>query len=142
MIGHQTFEGIERIVKKCHQQRLAHRRQEDQMRRTNDSQQQQHQQEQEALQPAAPINHDEAPSTLMHHPHSHKPQRENSVLLKHQRRQQSRLRHYQDQKQGNGPGFDSNSKLQHRGWSATQTDAADGWQHTLESQQDSSNNVV
>ena len=142
MMGHQTFEIIERILKKCHQQRLAYRRQEDQKRRTNDSQQY-HDQEQEALQPVVPINHDEAPSTIqIHHPHSHKPQRENSVLLKHQRRQQSRLRHYQDQNQGNRPGFDSSSKLQHRGWSATQTDAADGWQHTLESQQDNNNNVV
>jgi hypothetical protein len=97
-----------------------------------------------SFQQAVPISQDESPPLLIHHPHSHKPQHENSVILKHQRRQQSRLRHYQDQKQGNnGPiGFESNPKLQHRGWSVTQTDAADGWQHTLESQQENSNNVV
>ena len=144
MLGHTTFESIERLTKKCMQQRLSRRRQEEnQMRLSNDTQQQQQQhQEQQSLQPVAPTSQDEAPSLMIHHPHSHKPQRENSVLLKHQRRQQSRLRHYQDQKLGNEPSLDSNSKLQHRGWSVTQADSADGWHHTLESQQDSSNNVV
>mmetsp|Transcript_15359 Transcript_15359/g.23830 ORF Transcript_15359/g.23830 Transcript_15359/m.23830 type:complete len:142 (-) Transcript_15359:74-499(-) len=141
MMGHTTFDYIERIANKCKHQHLARRKREDQMQLANDTQQQQ-EQEQQSLQQTVPVSHDEAPSTLAHHPQSHKPQRENSVLLKHQRRQQSRLRHYQDQKQDNGPGFESNSKLQHRGWSASHTDAADGWQHTLESHQDNSNNVV
>lgn len=142
MMGHTTFDFIERILNKCKHQHLARRKREAQIQLANVTQQQEQEQEQQSLQPKDPVSHDGTASTLTHHSHSHKPQRENSVLLKHQRRQQSRLRHYQDQKQDSGSGFDSNSKLQHRGWSATQNDAADGWQHTLESHQDNSNNVV
>ncbi|KAL7432231.1 hypothetical protein ACHAXM_003069 [Skeletonema potamos] len=141
MMGHTTFESIERLMNKSRQQRVARRRQvEDQMRLAIEIQQRQQQQEEEekSFQTATSNSHDEAPPLLPYHPHSHKPQRENSVLLKHQRRQQSRLRHYQDDDQTQG----GKSKLQHRGWSAIQADTSDRWQHTLESQQENNNNVV
>lgn len=142
MMGHTTFESIERLIKKCRQQRVARRRQEENQNqiRLAIEKQQQEEEEEQSFQPETSVSHDDAPPLLPYHPHSHKPQRENSVLLKQQRRQQIRLRHYSfdqtdDQTQGK-------SKLQHRGWSAIQADAADGWHHTLESQQENSNSVV
>ena len=134
MLGHKTFEIIELFIKK-YKHRL--RQEEMEVQLSNISPEESHQQQQ-SLQSTISVSHDESSSLLMHHPHSHKPQRENSVLLKHQRRQKSRLRHYQDQTQESGS--TSSKTLQHRGWSATtQTSAADGWQHTLESQRESNN---
>lgn len=132
MLGHQSYDIVETLVKKCRRQKW---RRQVIKRQEQEENQMQHDEEgytQQTLQPAPTQDDvdDESPALLQHY-HSHTPRRENSVLLKHQRRQQHRLKHYQDQKQGSEVGNHS-PVLQHRGWSVAQADTSDGWHHSLE----------
>lgn len=66
--------------------------------------------------------------------HHFKPKTENSVITKHQRRQQRKLKHLQL------PGdadLDGKPKLHHRAWSAVKAEADDGeWHHSLKDEEE------
>lgn len=92
MMGHILCDCIERLCKKCKkhqsQRQVVHAQGEYQVRLDDTPNTQQSFQQ-------APNHEDGEVPQLLHH---HTPRRENSVLLKNQRRQKSRLRHHQVQK--------------------------------------------
>jgi hypothetical protein len=85
------------------------------------------------------IQQQEAPESPHHH---FKPKTENSVITKHQRRQQRKLKHLHLQ---NSPdeGIDVPAVLHHRAWSAVKEEADDGaWRHSLRSRPKMEQNSV
>ncbi|KAL3801518.1 hypothetical protein HJC23_000956 [Cyclotella cryptica] len=136
MLGHVTCCLIEtiQIWLRIHRKSNEHHRRDTSLEDNNVYPQQDQLRRQHVLDQEAP----DSPHNERHF----KPKTETSVITKHQRRQQRKLKHLHLHNSSEGEEGTEDPPKHHRAWSAVKAEADDGaWRHSLESRQEWNNLV-